>query len=217
MIGAVVRVLVILSLSTVGMLLLPIRDARSVADRVSPINDASWITIGGEVTAYDENHFELRYAGGTLTVKLDGWPGRVVRGLRGRVLVYAHLDDDFYNLRSISASSIFIANTATQVYPSGRQETDFVPTVPLELPARVALVGTVNCVSGWNFEFETSAGPIEVDTRALPRMRRQELQSLSAGDRLRVSGALSAAVFGRTLKADVITHLQAHASDVLGG
>ena len=203
---------IIISFSLLGLIAWSASEAQSDAPAPKAAGN-SWVSVSGTVAALGESSFELAYDGGLLTVSLDGWrlndQHRYALMQGGRVLVSAKVGPEFFPQHRVRATSLYLERAALQLYASGQVDDDFVPTVSLDDAPRIQLVGTVDDVSGWDFHLQTSAGPIEVDTRQVAPIHLSEVEYelLRAGDRVRLSAVLSEAVFDGILRAQLITRL----------
>lgn len=88
----------------------------------------SYVTLGGTVAEASANQFVLDYGEGTIVVEMDDWdwyPEGHDLLENDQVVIYGYVDDDFYERRTIEASSVYVTDAGTQFYASGVDEEDF--------------------------------------------------------------------------------------------
>ncbi len=174
----------------------------------------SWVSLSGTIVATRPDAFDLDYGEGVITVEMDDhdWfdesAGLLVDD---QVVVYGYVDDDFYEKRTIEASSVYVRGLGTQFYASGVDEEDL-PTSPMVTPrAEINLSGEVDSIAGRHFFLETDAGVIEVETSQLGYnpLDDEGYQKIDVGDRVRVRGQLASSLFsGHDLVATDIISLE---------
>ena len=181
--------------------------------------DNSWISVSGEDAAAGPDRFTLDYGAGLIAVEMDDYdPGADAAPLAAgdEVTVYGHVDDDFYEMRTIEASSVYNADTNTFHYASPADEDlDMVlysyPAVAWAGPG-VTVSGIVQSVDGREFVLDHALGyDIEVDTASMDYnpLDDEGVQQIDAGDRVSVSGTIDEGFFDNTeLSADSILVLE---------
>ncbi len=104
----------------------------AVAVNPYAMEDNSWISINGEVTSVTADAFELDYGDGQITVEMDDGD-RDADGYKlmmgDEVRVSGMIDDDFYDLTTIEASSVYVKNIDTYFYASAMDEEDIGYTI----------------------------------------------------------------------------------------
>lgn len=175
--------------------------------------DDTFISLRGTIVDARDDSFSLDYGTGTILVEMDDFrfdpDGRPLLE-NDQVIVYGYVDDDFYESRSIEASSVYVKNLGTQFYANGVDEEDFPVVSVQEYSPRIEMTGEVRQIDGREFQLDTAAGIISVDTQPMyyNPLDDEGFQKLQAGDRVRVSGRLDHELFdGLTLDAEYIVSL----------
>lgn len=182
------------------------------AQEVETAPDDSYVSVSGEVVSAGANAFTLDYGEGLITVEMDDYDfdaDAAPLGAGDDVTVYGLVDDDFYEARTIEASSVYNDDTNTFHYASAADEEMDVglfayPAMSYEGPG-VTLTGTITSVDGREFVLDSAATEVEVDTAGLAYdpLDDEGVQQLDVGDRVSVSGALEQSLFDNTeLSAD---------------
>lgn len=176
--------------------------------------DDTWISIDGTVEEVSADRFNLDYGDGVIIVEMDDGDRdadayKLVEG--DKVQVWGKIDDDFLEVRTIEASSVYVENLGTTFYASSIDEEDFfVPYVaPLSI-SRTVLQGTVTSVSDHEFKLDTGLREItvEVDGMAYDPLDDTGYQKIEAGDYVSVTGWIDNDLFeGRELEAEYVTTL----------
>lgn len=182
--------------------------------------NASWISLTGTVASAGDAAFTLDYGEGLITVEMDDWDwydeGRyLIEG--DRVTVHGRIDADFYQLRTVEASSVYLHNLNTTFYANALDEEDardlyysslyVVPTVD---GRDIQLTGTVKAVNGREFKLDTGTTEIQVNTNTMAYnpMDDEGFQHIEKGDLVTVSGDIDIDLFERNeILADAIVTL----------
>jgi len=188
---------------TVGILTLGLVFTCSAAMAAAPKTapDDSWISVSGTVTSVEADSFILDYGKDTITVEMDDGD-RDADGYKlqfgDKVTVSGKIDDDFFEQRTIEASSVYVENLNTTFYASAIDEEDLAATGPAIITTPVyvseAIVeGTITRIAGdEEFVISTGTGQLMVETDALPYdpLDNTGYQQLDVGDRVSVSGRM---------------------------
>lgn len=175
--------------------------------------DDSWISIDGTVESVTPDRFVLDYGEGIITVEMDDGDRdadayKLVEG--DKVQVFGKIDDDFLEMRTIEASSVYVENLGTTFYASSVDEEDFLPYVAPLAVSRTVLQGTVTDVSNDEFTLDTGVREItvEVDEMAYDPLDDTGYQKIEPGDRVSVTGRIDNELFeGRVMEAEYVTTL----------
>jgi len=174
----------------------------------------TWVSLSGTVSTTAPDSFVLDYGEGEILVEMDDYDFYDESNALledDEVIVYGYIDDDFYEARSIEASSVYVPDLGTQFYASGADEEDFPVVAVIPERPRIELSGTVTNVSGRELDLDTGAGVLDVDTSQMlyDPLDDEGFQQIDVGDRIRVTGHLSYGLFlDQDLMADVITSLE---------
>jgi uncharacterized protein YdeI (BOF family) len=179
--------------------------------------DNSWISIDGTVESVGMDEFVLDYGDGVITVEMDDADrdaDAYVLAHGDRVRVTGKVDDDFLEVASIEAASVYVENLGTYFYASAADEEDLRDTfVTMTTPVHVGqtvLQGTVTDVEDDEFTLDTGARRITVETEEMPYdpMDDEGYQHIRVGDRVSVSGDIDTDLFeGSELVAETIVSL----------
>ncbi len=176
--------------------------------------DNTWISIDGTVESVAPDEFTLDYGEGIITVEMDDGDRdadayKLAKG--DFVRVSGLIDDDFYELRTIEASSVYVEDLGTYFYASAVDEEDtFITyTVPVTVSETV-LQGTVTDVDDDEFTIDTGARSMRVEVEEMPYnpLDDEGYQRIELGDRVSVTGEIDDDLFeGRELVADSVVTL----------
>lgn len=171
--------------------------------------DNSFISLSGEVASAGLDSFTLDYGEGLITVEMDDGDfdaDAAPLAAGDDVTVYGFVDDDFYEMRTIEASSVYNSDQNTFYYASGADEEDIdmvlysYPAVVYAGPG-VTVSGIVESVDGREFMLDHALGyDIEVDTADMDYnpLDDEGIQQIDVGDRVSVSGEIDEALFDNT-------------------
>ena len=176
--------------------------------------DNTWISISGTVKAVTADAFTLDYGQGMITVEMDDGDrdADAYMLLPGdEVTVTGKIDDDFYEMTTIEASSVYVEKLGTTFYASALDEEDYwVTVVTPGVLANTLVQGTVTSVSDQEFTLNTGLRSltVEVDEMFYNPLDDSGYQKIDIGDVVRVTGILDENLFGqREFKADAIVKL----------
>lgn len=176
------------------------------------VPDETFISLSGTVESVVRDGFTLDFGGGVITVEMDDgdrdadgyllMPGDAVA-------VYGLIDDDFFDAKTIEASSVYLEELGTYFYASAVDEEDrgFVTIgTPLD-PSAVVMRGTVTDVDDDEFTLDTGRRSItvEVEQMAYNPLDDDGYQRVDVGDVVNVTGSIDADFLeGRELVAESV-------------
>lgn len=178
--------------------------------------DNTWISIGGTVESVDDDSFFLDYGEGKITVEMDDWDwysdtGALEKG--DKVNVQGMIDDDFYEIATIEASSVYVHRLGRYFYasPADEEGAYYYTTVYPVVLTTINVRGRVTSVS--HDEFTLDTGPrqmtVEVEEMAYNPLDDEGYQKVRVGDRVSVTGEMDYDLFeGRELVADSVIVLE---------
>lgn len=177
--------------------------------------DDTWVNIDGEVEAVSADSFTLDYGKGIITVEMDDGDRdadgyKLVPG--DEVTVSGVIDDDFYEVAKIEASSVFVESLGTTFFASAVDEEDPIIHVhPVDV-SYTTLQGMVSSVDAAAEEFTVASGPtkvtVEVDEMIYNPLDDAGYQKISKGDVVTVAGRIDTELFeGRVFDAVSVTTL----------
>jgi uncharacterized protein YdeI (BOF family) len=187
----------------------------AVAVNPYAMEDNSWISINGEVTSVTADAFELDYGDGQITVEMDDGD-RDADGYKlmmgDEVRVSGMIDDDFYDLTTIEASSVYVKNIDTYFYASAMDEEDIGYTIISPSVTDTVVQGTITSVDVNGEQFTLDSGlqelTVEVDELTYNPLDDEGFQQLDVGDRVSVQGSIDHDFFaGRVFEANYVTTL----------
>jgi uncharacterized protein YdeI (BOF family) len=167
-------------------------------------SDDTWISIDGEVEGVSADAFTLDYGDGIITVEMDDGDRdadgyKLVPG--DKVTVSGKIDDDFYEVASIEASSVFVESLGTQFYASAVDEEDTIIHFTPVVVAETILRGEVTSVDQADREFTVDNGTreltVNVDELSYNPLDDSGYQKISEGDVVSVTGEMNAQLFDR--------------------
>ena len=187
----------------------------AVAVNPYAMEDNSWISINGEVTSVTADAFELDYGDGQITVEMDDGD-RDADGYKlmmgDEVRVSGMIDDDFYDLTTIEASSVYVKNIDTYFYASAMDEEDIGYSIISPSVTDTVVQGTITSVDVNGEQFTLDSGlqelTVEVDELTYNPLDDDGFQQLDVGDRVSVQGSIDHDFFeGRVFEANYVTTL----------
>ena len=187
----------------------------AVAINPYALEDDSWISINGEVTSVTADAFELDYGDGQITVEMDDGD-RDADGYKlmmgDEVRVSGMIDDDFYDLTTIEASSVYVKNIDTYFYASAMDEEDIGYSIISPSVTDTVVQGTITSVDANGEQFTLDSGlqelTVEVDELTYNPLDNEGFQQLDVGDRVSVQGSIDHDFFeGRVFEANYVTTL----------
>lgn len=184
--------------------------------------DDAWISISGTVASPTASAFTLDYGDGVITVEMDDWDtyGDAYGLMDGDdVTVYGRIDDDFYEARTIEASSVYVDSLNTYFYASAADEEGGVEwthpwtVVKPVVSGQTVMRGTVTAVSPENEEFTLSVGgtktTVQTDELTYNPLDDTGYQKVDVGDRVSVSGQTEGDfIQGRMFNAQTVITLE---------
>ena len=187
----------------------------AVAINPYALEDDSWISINGEVTSVTADAFELDYGDGQITVEMDDGDRdadgyKLIQG--DEVRVSGMIDDDFYDLTTIEASSVYVKNIDTYFYASAMDEEDIGYSIISPSVTDTVVQGTITSVDANGEQFTHDSGlqelTVEVDELTYNPLDNEGFQQLDVGDRVSVQGSIDHDFFeGRVFEANYVTTL----------
>lgn len=187
----------------------------AVAINPYALEDDSWISINGEVTTVTADAFELDYGDGQITVEMDDGDRdadgyKLMQG--DEVRVSGMIDDDFYNLTTIEASSVYVKNIDTYFYASAMDEEEIGYSIISPSVTDTVVQGTITNVDANGEQFTLDSGlqelTVEVDELTYNPLDNEGFQQLDVGDRVSVQGSIDHDFFeGRVFEANYVTTL----------
>ncbi|MBN1240123.1 MAG: hypothetical protein JXB36_16585 [Gammaproteobacteria bacterium] len=177
------------------------------------VPDGSFVSISGTVRSVESDAFTLDFGGNTITVEMDD-RDRDAGGYQleqgDGVTVYGLIDDDFFQRRTIEASSVFVEDLATYFYASAVDEEDrgFVAVMTPVDPSDVMLQGTVTAVDDEEFTLDSGSRSVtvEVEEMANNPLDDDGYQRIAVGDVVSVTGEVDDDFLeGREVEAESVT------------
>ncbi|MGB3209944.1 MAG: hypothetical protein WBB19_04475 [Desulforhopalus sp.] len=166
------------------------------------LENNSWISLSGTVVEAGPDSFELDYGKGVLTVEMDGWGwyNRASTILEDdKVTVNGRIDDDFYELTSIEASSVYVEGMNTFFYANDLDEEDMFWDVVTsdDVYGGVQLRGVVTEINGREFVVDSGLRKIKVDTGEMTYnpLDDKGYQKIDKGDFVLVTGGFDVDVY----------------------
>ena len=176
--------------------------------------DDSWISISGTVEAVTRDSFALSYGDGTISVEMDDGDrdADAYKLMKGdKVTVTGLIDDDFYEVASIEANSVYVENIGTYFYASSADEEDrYVTLTTPIMVARTIVQGTVTDVGDTTFSIDTGPREMTVNTATMvyDPLDDTGYQKIETGDLVSVSGTMKEKLLSdRIMEAEQVTTL----------
>ncbi|HBN14736.1 MAG TPA: hypothetical protein DEG76_00515 [Pseudohongiella sp.] len=177
--------------------------------------DSTWISIDGTVESVSPDSFLLDYGQGSVFVEMDDGD-RDADGYKlmpgDRVTVSGLIDDDFYELTTLEASSVYVEHLGTYFYASALDEEDsFVDVGPVNV-SDTTFQGMVSSVDAEAEQFRLASGAqmitVNVDEMSYNPLDDEGYQKITPGDVVSVTGNIDIELFeGRVFDADLVTTL----------
>lgn len=212
-----------MNLAKVSLVFLPVAllSLPAVAQNPYLEPDDTWISLSGTVESVSLDEFELNYGTGTVTVEMDDGDRdadayKLAQG--DEVTVSGMIDDDFYEMTTIEASSVYVDNLNTTFYASAMDEEDSFAIYPFNPPGinvavgDTVIIGTISGIDVEGQRFTLNAGArlitVEVDQMPLNPLDDIGYQQLETGDVVSVGGQSDMDLFeGQVFEASNITKL----------
>ena len=182
--------------------------------------DDTLVSVSGTVANVTRDAFVLDYGEGIITVEMDDGD-RDADGYKllegDKVRVNGVIDDDFFETKTIEASSVYVEDVGTYFYASAMDEEDSFVTIttPVIISATV-VQGTVTKVAEDEFSIDTGLREIrvEVEEMAYNPLDDEGYQQIQVGDKVSVAGRMDDDLFeGRELVADSVVTLKDRSRD----
>jgi len=179
--------------------------------------DDSWISVSGTVESVSADSFVLDYGEGLMTVEMDDGDRdadgyKLISG--DQVTVTGLIDDDFYEARTIEASSVYVDSINTNFYASAVDEEDVNQViVAVDTPVVISATtvqGEVTAIDAQEFTLDTglSKMTVDVDEMAYNPLDDEGYQKIDVGDRVSVTGQIDDDLFESSeLDADSVVTL----------
>lgn len=183
--------------------------------------DDTWISISGTVESVQEDSFLLDYGRASVTVEMDDGDrdADAYSLLEGdKVVVNGLVDDDFFEMTKIEASSVYVESISSYFYASAMDEesaTFFDPIVTVVGPITdgdVTIQGTITAVEPLEEEFILNTDDrlmiVEVDDLGYDALDNEGYLQLDVGDKVTVSGSMTEEMFeDHLMEADYVVTL----------
>jgi len=163
--------------------------------------DDSWISIDGTVDAVYADRFVLDYGDGSITVEMDDGDrdaDAYVLMEGDKVSVAGRIDDDFMEVATIEASSVYVESINTYFYASAVDEEDAFVTItqPVHV-GNTVLQGTVTSASDEEFVLSEGGSAIRVEVEEMPYnpLDDEGYQRIEVGDVVSVTGEVDVDLF----------------------
>lgn len=180
-------------------------------------SDDTWISISGTVDVVYPNSFVLDYGDGMIKVEMDDGDrdADAYKLLKGdKVTVSGRIDDDFFEMTKIEASSVFVENLGTTFYASSVDEESYEGLDPSAIPpvlvSRTVVRGKVTKVNGDEFVLNTGERLLRVDVGEMSfnPLDDEGYLKVETGDTVKVIGQIGVDLFeGRKLEADTVVKI----------
>lgn len=194
--------------------------ASTVAQTQSPYlqPDDTWISLSGTIESVQEDSFLLDYGRASVIVEMDDGDrdADAYKLLPGdSVVVNGLIDDDFFEMTTVEASSVYVESINTYFYASAMDEesvTFFDPIVTVTGPiveGDAMIQGTITAVEPLEEELVLNTGDrlmiVEVDDLGYDALDNEGYLQLDVGDEVTISGTMTEEMFeNRLFEADYI-------------
>lgn len=176
-------------------LMIPLFTSAALADE-SPFSkaDGTWVNMTGTAIETGPDSFYLDYGQGTILVEMDDWStdadaAPIFNG--DEVRVYGEIDDDFSELATIEAESVYVENLGVYFYANSDDEESalFTNTAPI-IVGQTEVIGTVTSVEGREFTLDKGNHMLTVDTIGMDYnpLDDRGFQQVDVGDLISVTG-----------------------------
>ena len=187
------------------------------AETPAATSDGEWLSLSGSVVSTAPESFMLDYGSKTIRVEMDDYDWYLENPiLEGdQVIVTGQMDADFWQNRTIEASSVYVKSLTTMYFASAADEEGAVVPIlsvdPLTDGESVSLTGTVRQIVGDELTLDAGLMNYRVDTASLDYdpLDDDGVQHIAVGDRISVFGRMDDAdLFDRReIDAKVLTEL----------
>lgn len=180
--------------------------------------DDTWISLSGTVESVQEDSFVLDYGRASVIVEMDDGDrdADAYALLQGdNVVVNGLIDDDFFEMTTIEASSVYVESINSYFYASAMDEestTFFDPIISVVGPiveGDATIQGTITSVEPLEEELVLNTGDrlmiVEVDDLGYDPLDNDGYLQLDVDDEIIVSGTMTEEMFeNRLFEADYI-------------
>lgn len=194
--------------------------ASTAAQTLSPYlqPDDTWISLSGTVQAVDRDSFVLDYGQGSVIVEMDD-EDRDAAAYQlledDNVVVNGLIDEGFFELTTIEASSVYVESISSYFYANGRDaeaQTPYDPVVTVHGPivqGDTTLQGTITAIRPEEQEFVLNTGvnmlTVKVDNLDYNPLDNEGYLQLDPEDVVTIRGTITSDTFeGRVFEADRI-------------
>lgn len=187
----------------------------TMAQDNTELEDGSWVSLGGSIASTDANSFMLKTGDGSVEVDMQGWDwyseGKDLKQ-GDEVIVYGQVDHDWFEDKTIEASSVFVSSLSTYFYANDADEDDaaYVTVTTPVVVGYADIVGTVQSVDDETFMMDTGKSTLTVNVSSMGEnpLDDEGYQQLSEGDRVKVYGTMDYEVFETSeIMADAVVTL----------
>lgn len=208
---------ILIGTTALGLLLPATAPAKAIAKNIQPqpilqsaaytAQDGTLVTLSG--TAVDPNleTFRLDYGGGSILVEMDDfdyWPEALTLTNGQKVQVTGYIDDDFAELRTVKATTVYIKNLNMHLFDKSvdQEKSSYHNSVNHDFDAgSISMTGMVTETRPFHDEMDVAFGGLnmQVDTDNLNYdvYGATGPQQIVAGDRVRIYGELDEGIFER--------------------
>ena len=180
--------------------------------------DDTWISLSGTVESVQQDSFVLDYGRASVIVEMDDGDrdADAYALLQGdNVVVNGLIDDDFFEMTTIEASSVYVESINSYFYASAMDEesaTFFDPIISVVGPiveGDATIQGTITAVEPLEEELVLNTGDrvmiVEVDDLGYDALDNEGYLQLDVDDEIIVSGTMTEEMFeNRLFEADYI-------------
>ncbi|HDZ07979.1 hypothetical protein [Pseudohongiella sp.] len=180
--------------------------------------DDTWISLSGTIESVQRDSFLLDYGRASVTVEMDDGDrdADAYKLLPGdSVTVNGLIDDDFFEMTTIEASSVYVESINSYFYASAMDEeaaTFFDPIVTVTGPIMegdAIIQGTITAVEPLEEELVLNTGDhlmiVEVDDLGYDPLDNEGYLQLDVNDEVTISGTMTEEMFeNRLFEADFI-------------
>ena len=168
------------------------------AETPAATSDGEWLSLSGSVVSTAPESFMLDYGSKTIRVEMDDYDWYLENPiLEGdQVIVTGQMDADFWQNRTIEASSVYVKSLNTMYFASAADEEGAVVPIlsvdPLTDGESVSLTGTVRQIVGDELTLDAGLMNYRVDTASLDYdpLDDDGVQHIAVGDRISVFGRM---------------------------
>lgn len=184
------------------------------AEQPAAAANGEWLSLSGEIRAVNPHEFILDYGSKTIPVEMDsyGWYDEDALLPGDNVTVTGKMDDDFFEIRKIEASSVYVDSLHEMFYanPADEEDPSFSYVVPSYLTddvGGVTLSGEVRAIKDQIVTLDAGLYDYKVDTGTLEYnpFDSEGLERIDVGDEVLVSGTMDSGDLFDTRELDAQT------------